>query len=347
MVRRTLVASCARLFHRAQSRCGQILTIAFFAASSSQSASITSAAWLGEIEEPAVIEQPVTGSDQTTDCNCAPQLADVCCCPDDGHSFSVFLGLEGSKQPQDFGVNAHFGGRSAVNWGLPISRPYGLGLQLGTAVNATANAVQVVERVEGSTGRTQSFTTVGVFQHTRGGLVWGGGYDFLYQDYYDEFFLGQWRGTVGYDLTMRDQVGVQASLRDRDDDGLFGATAVELRPITMGSVYYRHIFASGARLGGWGGVADRHSEANAALGDLPAKDNPFLFGSDVYVPLNNHLALIGEANFIMPSDTGTVDAYLGVEIYPWGGARRGRNGRFAPVLPVANSTSFAVDLLRQ
>ena len=266
---------------------------------------------------------------------------------DTGHNLSVFLGLEGSKQPQDFGVNAHFGGRAAVNWGLPISQKFGVGLQLGTAINATGNAVQVVERVEGSSGRTQNFTTVGVFQHARGGIIWGAGYDLLYQDYYDEFFLGQWRGAVGYDLSPRDQLGVQASLRDRDDDGFFGATAVELRPISMGSVYYRHIFASGARLGGWAGLADRHAEANAALGDLPAKDDPFLFGSDLFVPLNSYVALFGEANFIMPSDTGTVDAYLGVEIYPWGGARRGRNGRFAPVVPVANSTSFAVDLLRQ
>jgi hypothetical protein len=308
-----------------------------------------SAAWF----DPQVTDAPVIDTQAPVPDPIAEEPAHVCaseaicyCCPQDGSNFSVFVGLEGSKQPQDFGVNAHFGGRSAVNWGLPISRDYGLGLQLGTAINATANAVQVVERVEGSTGRTQSFSTVGVFQRTRGGLVWGGGYDFLYQDYYDDFFLGQWRGALGYDVTERDQIGVQASLRDRDDDGFFGAAAVELRPITMGNVYYRHVFAAGARLGGWIGVAESHSEANAALGDLPDKDTPFLFGADVFVPLNNYMALFGESNFIMPSDTGTVDAYLGIEIFPWGGAKRGRTARFAPVLPVANSTSFAVDLLR-
>ncbi len=310
-------------------------------------ASRSNAEWFkSEPDAPPVMESEAPVPEEEVAPHVCAADSTCYCCPNDGSNFSVFFGLEGSKQPQDFGVNAHFGGRSAVNWGLPLSRQYGLGLQLGTAINATSNAVQVVERVEGSTGRTQSFTTVGVFQRTRRGLVWGGGYDFLYQDYYDDFFLGQWRGSLGYDFTERDQVGVQASLRDRDDDGFFGAAPVTLRPITMGSVYYRHLFATGARLGGWIGVADEHSEANAALGDLQAKDNPFLFGADVYVPLNNYLALFGESNFIMPSDTGTVDAYLGIEIFPWGGAKRGRSGRFAPVLPVANSTSFAVDLLR-
>jgi len=85
-------------------------------------------------------------------------------------NLSLFLGLEGSKQPQDFGVNAHFGGRSSVNWGVPLWRDWGLGLQLGTSLNATANAVQVVERVEGTTGRTQSFSTLGIFQRFESGL---------------------------------------------------------------------------------------------------------------------------------------------------------------------------------
>jgi hypothetical protein len=35
-------------------------------------------------------------------------------------NLSLFGGLEGSKQPQDFGVNAHFGGRFHANMGLPL-----------------------------------------------------------------------------------------------------------------------------------------------------------------------------------------------------------------------------------
>ena len=70
-----------------------------------------------------------------------------------------------------------------------------------------------------------------------------------------------------------------------------------------------------------------------------------MFGADVFVPLNPWLALFGQANFITPADTGTVDAFLGIAFFP-GGSHGARNRRFAPRLPVANNTTFATDLSR-
>jgi|GEM_PF-4881555 len=87
-------------------------------------------------------------------------------------NLSMFIGLDGSKQPQDFGVNAQFGGRASVNWGIPLFEAFGLGAQIGTAIDATGDAVQVVQRLYGSSGRTQSFTTLGAFQRTEMGLSW-------------------------------------------------------------------------------------------------------------------------------------------------------------------------------
>lgn len=262
-------------------------------------------------------------------------------------TLSLFAGYEGSKQPQDFGVNAHFGGRTHINWAAPILEDSGLGIQMGTAINATANAVQVNERIEGNSSRTQSFTTVGLFQRTDAGLIWGLGYDFLYQDYYDDFTLGQWRGRIGWQTSPAYEFGVQAAIRDNNDSGQFGATTVLLRPITQGSFYGRRTWNNQAAIGCWVGVAEGHSEANIALGDLPPQDECLVFGSDVFVPLGDRLALFGEANFMTPVDTGAVDAYLGFEIFPWGGARWARSNPFAPVLPVANNTSMTVDLLRR
>lgn len=261
-------------------------------------------------------------------------------------TLSLFAGLEGSKQPQDFGVNAHFGGRSHINWGMPILEDAGLGLQMGTAINATANAVQVNDRLIDNTSRTQSFTTVGLFQRTDAGLIWGLGYDFLYQEYYDNFTLGQYRGRLGWQISPSNEFGVQAAIRDNNDAGQYGATTVLLRPITQGSVYGRHTWKNQAAIGCWVGVAEGHSEANV-LGDYPPQDECLVFGSDVFVPLGEYLAVFGEANFMTPVDTGAVDAYLGFEIFPWGGARLARRNPFAPVLPVANNTSMTVDLLRR
>ena len=273
------------------------------------------------------------------------------CCPSKPRyhwrdTLSIFVGYEGSKQPQDFGVNAHFGARTAVNWGGPIWQDWGLRFQLGTSINATANAVQVVQRIEGNSARTQSFTTVGIFQRTQSGLTWAVAHDFLYQEYYDEFFLSQWRGRFGWQCGRCDEVGVQCALSGHGNDGNFGAVPLRLQPITQASFYWRHTFPMQAELTGWCGIAEGHSEANIALGDLPRTDEVLAYGSDVFIPLSNYLALFGEANFLTPADTGTVDAYLGIEIFPWGGATGARSHRFSPVLPVANNTSMSVDLYR-
>src|SRR5262249_44209568 len=65
-------------------------------------------------------------------------------------NLSLFAGLDGSKSPQDLGINAHMGGRAAVNWGCPILEAIGLGFQVGTAVNYSDNAVAVLGEVNGT-----------------------------------------------------------------------------------------------------------------------------------------------------------------------------------------------------
>jgi len=259
-------------------------------------------------------------------------------------TLSFFLGVDGSKQPQDYGVNANLGGRTHVNWTTPLSTEYGLGIQLGTALNVAGNAVRVYELLGESTGRLQSYTTVGVFQRTTNGLKWGLVYDFLHQDSFDTFQLGQWRFRAGYDFNASNEIGVTAHLSNKTDAGLFNATRVTLDPITQGSVYVRHFWERGAQTTLWVGLAEGHGETNAVTGFAPRKDEVFLFGADFLAPLNDRLALYGETNLMMPADTGTVDAYLGIQWYPWGGTQRARRQNFSPLLPVAGSTSFSVDL---
>ncbi|MBL8851839.1 MAG: hypothetical protein JNG89_19355 [Planctomycetaceae bacterium] len=259
-------------------------------------------------------------------------------------TLELFAGLEGSKQPQDFGVNAHFGARIHANCGVPISRELGLGLQIGTSLNATDHAVRVTQAVDGASSRNQNFSTVGIFQRTSSGWVWAIVHDMLYQDDYDRVFLSQWRARAGFQIGDFDQLGVYGMAPQQDDTAQWGPTNVRLRPLTQGSVYWRHTFEYGAQVTGWIGAAESHGQANIALGN----DNPtgprVVFGSDVHLPLSDHLAIFGEANFVTPAATGTVDAYLGFAYYPGGNARLWRNRAFSPVLPVANNTSFTTDL---
>jgi hypothetical protein len=278
----------------------------------------------------------------------APDPASLSARPDSRwfDNLDLFLGLDGSKQPQDFGVNAHFGGRFAVNFGFPLIEELGLGGQVGTALNQTHNAVQVFERLGESTDRFQVFTTLGLFQRTSLGLNWAIAYDFLDQQYFDRFDLGQWRGRFGYELGPNDEVGIRVALSGRRDGGFFNKVPVTLDPITQGTIFWQHIFPSRAKTTFWAGLAEGHSQANIALGDTAPIRVPFVFGAELDIPLNDHLSLFGQANFIRPADTGTVDAFLGFSFHPSAIAQRARSARFAPGLPVAGNPTFSVDLTR-
>jgi hypothetical protein len=267
-------------------------------------------------------------------------------------NLELFGGFEGSKQPQDFGTNAQFGGRVSANLGIPLIKEMGIGLQIGSSGNFTDNAVQVFDRIEGNRSEIQNYSTVGIFQRTQSGVVWALVYDFLYEDYYDTFFLGQWRATLGYQFTACDQIGAWGTVAQQSDHGHFGpgpdvpAIAVELRPIDQASLYWRQTWENYAQTTVWVGGSPGHGQVDVALVDLPRTGPCVVYGADLQIPLSDHWAIFGEANFLTPCDSGTVDAYLGFTYYIDGTAHGFRMRQWAPVLPVANNTSFATDLLR-
>ncbi|MEZ6034492.1 MAG: DUF6666 family protein [Planctomycetaceae bacterium] len=259
-------------------------------------------------------------------------------------SLTFFAGIDGSKQPQDYGVNANLGLQGNVNAGVALDDTSGLGLQLGTGIVGTQNAVRVYELLGEATSRTQSYTTIGLFQRTDSGLIWAVAHDFMVEQSYDRFILSQWRGRVGYDVDGNNQFGITAQLRGLTDSGSFNGGPVSLRTINQSSLYWRHVWESSTQTAMWVGLADSHGENNAVTGPSASQSTVPLFGADFLSPLNDHIALYGEANLIMPSDTGTVDAFLGFQWFPGGGAKRARRTRFEPVFSVAAPTSFSVDL---
>src|SRR5207253_6717814 len=106
--------------------------------------------------------------------------------------------------------------------------------------------------------------------------------------------------------------------------------------------YWRHVWAGEIATRLWIGLASEHSRFSLLVPGQPQVNHPFTFGGDFFVPLSDHLALFGEAHFITPNDTGTISATLGVALYP-GSARGTARSRFAPLFPVANNSSFALD----
>ena len=80
-----------------------------------------------------------------------------CRCPSLFDEITFLFAIDGSKQPQDFGVNANLGGNASVNWGFPVFKEFGIGAQFGTGVTSSANAVRVFELLgESSFGYGQS-----------------------------------------------------------------------------------------------------------------------------------------------------------------------------------------------
>jgi hypothetical protein len=70
-----------------------------------------------------------------------------------------------------------------------------------------------------------------------------------------------------------------------------------------------------------------------------------VYGAQLELPLSRRVSVTGSGNFVTPTATGTVDAYLGLSIFP--GRGRVDRGRLTPPLAVANNPEFPIDLRRR
>ncbi len=256
----------------------------------------------------------------------------------------VFLGLDGSKQPQDLGINANLGPRFSVNIGVPLAVDAGLGLQVGAALNLSDAAVYVLEHIEGTSRRTQLYTTIGLFQRA-GRLSWGLGYDALRQYYFDDTWMGQWRGEVTARLDTNSQLGLWFTVPAWRTDAAVGDTALRLAPIGQLSGILRHQWPSGARTGLWVGVARGHHNVVLVFPESTRDSRSLVYGADLSMPLNDRWSIVGATNLMTPTSTGAVDAFMGVTFTL--GRGHTRPSAFAPRLGVANNTAFTVDLSRR
>jgi len=276
----------------------------------------------------------------------AAQSADPPSSPGIFENLSLFVGPDGSKQPQDLGINAEMGVRFAANWGFPISERFNLGAQVGAAYNLSDGAVDVLNQIGGPGHRTQSFVTMGVFQRPTSRVNWGIAYDTSFERYYDNFRFAQWRGQAGYGVSNSDEVGIWFAKSAHGQDGQLAGTAVRLDPISQVNAYTRHTWANHAQTAVWVGVANAHGNVVWVLPANSATGPVLVYGSELDFPLSERFAVTGMANFITPTATGTVDAFLGLTYYPGRGGFRAARSTFAPLTTVANNPTMAIDLRR-
>jgi Family of unknown function (DUF6666) len=266
--------------------------------------------------------------------------------PDMFENLSLFVGLDGSKQPQDLGINANMGIRFAANWGFPLSERLKIGAQVGAASNISDAAVHVLDQIDGPSHRTQTFLTVGVFQRPSPRWNWGLVYDVSFERYYDNFRFGQWRGQAGYGVTDSNEVGVWFAKAVQGDSGRMGSSPVRLDPITQVNGYFRRTWVNAAQTAVWVGMADAHHNVVWVFPDNSRDTHVLVYGAEISIPLSDRFAITGATNLITPPATGTVDAYLGVTFYPRRSGLRTARNTFAPLASISNNPTMAIDLQR-
>ena len=261
-------------------------------------------------------------------------------------NLNVFFGPDGSKQPQDLGINANMGVRAAASLGIPLVERAKLGAQIGAAFNYSTNAVHVLDQVEGTDHRTQTFITAGIFERVSPKFNWGLAYDALFEHYYDDFRLGQVRGQVGFGVTASNEIGTWFTRSVQGDSGLMGSTGVRLDPVNQANVYHRHTWANFAQTTAWVGMANGHQNVVWVFPDNSRDRHVLVYGAQLFMPLSDRFAVTGSANLVQPADTGTVDAYLGISFFPGRSALRASRGVYTPLASIANNPEMAVDLRR-
>ncbi|MGL4460638.1 MAG: DUF6666 family protein, partial [Planctomycetia bacterium] len=210
---------------------------------------------------------------------------------DDGWSpfdtLSVFGGLEASRQPQDLGINANFGGTFAANWGLPLAPSLGVGAQVGVGVNLSKAGVKVLRVVEGTTDRVQTFTTLGLFRRTEGWYA-AAAYDFQFSNYFATTTTGQVRAETAVNFGVRDEIGLWGTLATQGDDVEVLGRQFQLQPISQINVFWNHVWKTGAETRFWLGVAGQHGVDIVSLPDTARSDPAITFGLQVFAPLDDH-----------------------------------------------------------
>lgn len=248
-------------------------------------------------------------------------------------NLSVISGIDTFKGPVDLdGLNGNFGKRVGLSAAAPVYAPWGLGVQFsGTAGWYDPKGTLYT----GDEVRFQNFWTVGAFHRScTNGLGFGIAYDWLYDDYWSNLRLGQWRVGGSWQVNAFNEVGFWAALPDRRDSTTATGVNERFQTLLQGNFYYRHVWDCGAWSTVYAGIAESPSDISAGTNDQ--------------VPLNDYIAMYANATYIWPSSGGNQgrqeeiwNLSVGIAIYP-GTARRIATSQFRPFFNPADNGNFGV-----
>ena len=250
-----------------------------------------------------------------------------------GEDFTVFAGVQNFRNPVDLGVNSNFGFDEGLNTSVPLCFAWDIAWQFG--FEATQSDLESTTTIDQR--RNQFFITTGLFHRAPccGGWDVGAVFDWLHDEFYQDYDVGQVRGNLGYWWNCRNEIGCDVAVGVKDDQSPKGFA-------TFGAQRYdvvdQFFFYWGRRLacGGTGKIG----------GGFTSNDGG-LVGANINVPISKCFAIEGGFNYLIsgkdtdeiPNETWNVG--INLVWYPGCTARCGCLP-FRPLLNVADNGSLFV-----
>jgi hypothetical protein len=259
-------------------------------------------------------------------------------CPDwyPGKDLTLFVGTHAFSSAGDAEQLGSFGFHEGVNWSSPFWNAAGIGFQLGLqAMQSDFTGGDFFDN-----GRSQYFITTGFFrrQMCEYGWQWGVVYDFLSDEFADDFDVSQFRGELSYRFRGH-ELGFWFASNSSDDqpgpDSNSGATSLET--VDQYNVFYRRRLRSGGEGRLWGGITG---------------ESDGIFGGDVRVPLACDWDLVAAFNYLSaPDDDSQLsDAWnIGINLVWYvcpEGALKACGSRYRPLFNVADNGTLVTSVVR-
>jgi hypothetical protein len=205
-----------------------------------------------------------------------------------GENFSVFGGVHNFKSPVNLVGQSNFGTQEGVNWALPIWAEIGLGGQIGIGV--TQSNFQD-SGFPFDDYRNQTFVTGGLFHRPAcdQGLQYGLVFDWLHDEFYDNFDIAQLRGEISWLFDRRDEIGfwfASGVIDDRVSHQFLAPADFEV--IDQYAFFYRRRFCQGGDARIWGGFTGNDAGLIGADFSLPVAKCWSIEGGFNYVITDHH-----------------------------------------------------------
>jgi hypothetical protein len=276
-------------------------------------------------------------------CGAGPCAGDcgVCdTCPDwyPGKDLTLFVGPHAFSGASDPAQQGSFGFHEGVNWSSPFWNAAGVGFQLGfQAMQSDFTGGDFFDNQ-----RSQYFITTGFFrrQMCEYGWQWGVVYDFLSDQFEDDFDVSQIRGELSYRFRGH-ELGFWFASNASDDlpelDSTTGVTGFET--VDQYNIFYRRRLRSGGEGRLWGGVTG---------------ESDGIFGGDVRVPLASDWDLVAAFNYLSAGDDSQnsqlSDAWnIGINLVWYvcpDGALKACGSRYRPLFNVADNGTLVTSVVR-